>query len=277
MPRALWRGAISFGMVAIPVRLYLATEEKASVRFHLLCPRDGARIRNLRWCPTEEREISWSEVVRGYEVARDEYVEFTDADFEKLPLPSARTLEIAEFCAADEIPDLYVDRAYFIEPEEAGRKPYALLREALRRTGRVAVGKVALRDREHLARITGLDGGLVMETLHWPDEVRSIDELKLPGKETLAPAEVDMAVMLVDSLSRSFDPAAFKDEYKTAVGALVAQKLGKEKRKAVRAPAEPPKVVDLMAALKASVEAAKSADPARAAGRRRKTTAGKAG
>jgi DNA end-binding protein Ku len=256
MPRSIWRGAISFGMVAIPVRLYSAAEQRSGVSFHLLCPRDGTRIRNLRWCPKEEREVPWSEVVRGYEVAREEHVVLTDEDLARLPLRSARTIDIVEFCDAGDIPSLYVDRPYLIEPEEAGRKPYALLHLALQRTGRVAVGKVALRDREHLARITCLDGGLVLETLHWPQEIRDASELKLPREAGLAEPEVEMALMLVDSLSRRFDPADFHDEYSAAVEALVAEKQGRGQVE--RPEPETPKVLDLMTALKASVEAAAS-------------------
>jgi DNA end-binding protein Ku len=257
MPRSMWRGAISFGMVAIPIRLYLTTESKSTVSFHLLCPKDGSRIRNLRWCPKEDREIPWKDVVHGYEVGKDEYVEFTDEDFEKLPLPSTRTLEVVEFCEADQIPDIYVDRSYYIEPEQAGRKPYALLRTALEKSGRVAVGKIALRDREHLARIDPVGDGLVMNTLHWPDEIRDQGSLDLPGKVSLSRTEVDLAMTLVDRLSRRFDPSEFRDEYKKAVEAVVREKTGKRKTTTPKPP-EPPRVVDLMEALKASVEAART-------------------
>jgi DNA end-binding protein Ku len=257
MPRAMWRGTISFGMVAIPVRLHVATEERSSVSFHLLCKKDGSRLRNLRWCPTENREVPWDEVVRGYEIGKDEYVVLTPEDLERLPLPSARTIEIHQFCERGEIPDLYLDRAYYIEPEEAGRKPYALLRTALERSGRVAVGKVALREREHLARISWLDGALVLETLHWPEEIRDTKELKVPTRVTVGEAEIDMALMLVESLSRPFTPSDYHDEYREALLALVAEKQG---RGTVERPvaAAPAKVVDLMEALKASVEAARS-------------------
>jgi DNA end-binding protein Ku len=252
----MWRGAISFGMVAIPVRLYPAAEHRSGVSFHLLCPRDGSRIRNLRWCPKEGREIPWSEVVRGYEVGKDEYIVVTDEDLAGLPLRSARTIDIVEFCDASDIPSLYIDRPYFIEPEEAGRKPYALLRTALERTGRVAVGKVALRDREHLAQITCLDDALVLETLHWPEEIRNAGELRVSGEVSLARQEIEMALMLVDSLSRRFDPSEFRDEYRAALEALVAEREGKGQVE--RPEPEAPQVLDLMAALKASVEAART-------------------
>jgi len=252
----MWRGTISFGLVVIPVRLHLATEDRSSVSLHLLCKNDGTRLRNLRWCPTEKREVPWNEVVRGYEIAPGEHVELAAEDLEQLPLPSARAIEIHQFCDRAEVPDLYHDRAYYIEPEEAGKRAYALLRTALERTGRVAIGKVALRDREHLAQIGGLGDALVLETLHWPEEVRDTAALGLPGQDGVKDAELDMALTLVDSLTRDFDPAQYHDEYREALLALVAARRGEGE--VVQAPAaEPAKVVDLMEALRASVEAAK--------------------
>lgn len=250
----MWTGAISFGMVAIPVRLYLATEDRG-VSFHLLCPHCKGRIRNKRWCPHENREIAWSEAVRGYEVGKDEYVEVSDADLDRVPLPTARTIEILEFCERGEIDDLFLQRPYYVEPEKTGARPYALLQEALRRSGRVAVGKIAFRDREHLVRIADHGEGLLMHTLHWPDEIRSGKELGLPGDVELRKPELDMALMLVDSLARPFDPGQFRDGYREAVDRIVQEKLGHGRVE--HEPAAAPKVVDLMAALKASVEAAR--------------------
>ena len=255
MPRAFWRGSISFGLVTIPVRLYLATEDRR-VSFHLLCPNDKSRIRNKRWCPEEDREIAWNEVIRGYEVGKEEYVEITDADLENLPLPTAHTVEILEFCDAGEIDDVYLQRAYYLEPEKLGARPYSLLKAALEKTDRVAVGKVAFRDREHLVRVSSQDGGLRLHTLHWPDEIRDEGELDVPdGAAALQPRELEMAVMLVDNLTEPFDPARFSDEYRAAIEAVVAEKLGKGI--VTREPAAPQPAMDLMAALKASVEASK--------------------
>jgi DNA end-binding protein Ku len=257
MPRAIWRGTISFGLVVIPVRLHVATEDRSSVALHLLCKNDGTRLRNLRWCPTENREVPWNEVVRGYEIAPDEHVVLTPEDLERLPLPSARTIEIHQFCDRAEVPDLYHDRAYYIEPDEAGRRAYALLRTALERTGRVAIGKVALRDREHLAQIEGLGDALVLETLHWPGEVRDTGALNLPDAGGVKDAELDMALTLVDSLTRGFQPDEYQDGYREALLALVAERRG-EGRVVQPPAAEPAKVVDLMEALRASVEATRA-------------------
>ena len=192
----MWRGAISFGMVAIPVRLYLATESK-SVSFRLLCPADHTPVRNKRWCPEEDREIGWSEAVRGYEVGKDEYVVVTDQDLDDLPLTTTHTIDIVEFCPDSEIEaGVYLKSAYSLEPEAVGVKPYALLRQALEKTGTVAIGKIALRDREHLCRLALHDQGLLLITLHWPDEIRSAGELAIHvglGKTNLAIACLEKA------------------------------------------------------------------------------------
>ena len=214
----MWRGAISFGMVAIPVRLYLATESK-SVSFRLLCPNDHTPVRNKRWCPEEDREIGWSEAERGYEVGKDEYVIVTDADLDNLPLTTTHTIDIVEFCPDSEIEaGVYLKSAYYLEPEAVGVKPYALLRQALEKTGTVAIGKIALRDREHLCRLALHEEGLLLNTLHWPDEIRSAGELAIPTESPNVPKkELDMAVMLVENMSAHFDPARYHDDYREAV------------------------------------------------------------
>ncbi|MFN2582448.1 MAG: Ku protein [Candidatus Dormibacteria bacterium] len=166
MPRSMWRGAISFGMVAIPVRMYLATESK-NVSFRLLCPNDHTPIRNKRWCPVEDKEIGWNEAVRGYEVGKDEYVVVDDKDLDELPLNSTHTIDIIEFCPDEEIEaGVYLKSAYYLEPEQVGVKPYTLLRRALEETGKVAIGKLALRDREHLCRLALHETGILLNTLH---------------------------------------------------------------------------------------------------------------
>ncbi len=195
-------------MVAIPVRMYLATESR-SVSFRMLCPNDSTPIKQKRWCTVEDREIGWTETVRGYEVAKEEYVRIDDADLDRLPLPTTRAVEILEFVDDAEIDaGVYIKTAYYLEPEQVGAKPYALLRTALERTGRVAIGRIALRDREHLCRLALHGEGLVLNTLHWPDEIRDQGELKLPGSDVaVGDRELEMAVMLIDNLTTSFDAA----------------------------------------------------------------------
>ncbi|TMD07822.1 MAG: Ku protein [Chloroflexi bacterium] len=269
MPRSMWRGAISFGMVAIPVRMYLATESK-SVSFRMLCPSCGRPIRQKRWCPHEDREIGWTETARGYEVAKDEYVQVDDADLERLPLSTTKAVEILEFVDDKEIDaGVYIKSAYYLEPEAVGAKPYALLRRALESTGRVAIGRIALRDREHLCRLALHEDGLVLNTLHWPDEIRDLHELKLPGDDVkVDDRELEMATMLIDNLTAAFDPARHTDRYREALLQIVEEKMGQRPAEPQAEP-EPARALDLMAALKASVEAARRVReeaPAAAAG-----------
>jgi DNA end-binding protein Ku len=254
----MWRGAISFGMVAIPVRLYLATESK-SVSFRLLCPNDHTPVRNKRWCPEEDREIGWSDALRGYEVGKDEYVIISDADLDEIPLTTTHSIDIIEFCPDSEIEaGVYLKSAYYLEPEAVGAKPYALLRQALEKTGKVAIGKIALRDREHLCRLALHEQGLILNTLHWPDEIRSAAELSIPDESVdVKQGELDMAVMLIENLSAHFDPARHHDSYREALLEVVEAKLTNQPLERPEVP-EQGKVTDLMAALKASVEAAKS-------------------
>jgi DNA end-binding protein Ku len=253
----MWRGAISFGMVAIPVRMYLATESK-SVSFRLLCPNDKAPIRNKRWCTVEDKEIGWNDALRGYEVGKDEYVVIEDSDLDDLPLRTTHTIDIVEFCPDEEIDaGVFLKSSYYLEPEAVGAKPYHLLRSALEKTGKVAIGKIALRDREHLCRLALHEQGLLLNTLYWPDEIRGTAELSIPEDGQVPERELDMAVMLVENLSAHFDPQRHHDEYREALLKVVEAKLANQPLERLAAP-EPAKVTDLMAALKASVEAAQA-------------------
>jgi len=269
MPRSIWRGVLSFSMVAIPVRLYLATESSSRVSFNLLCPEHKQRIKNKRFCPEGDHEVAWNDVVRAYEYEKGNYVELTDEDLEKLPLRSSKAIDIDRFVEKKEIPEeLYIQSAYYLEPEKAAAKPYALLKKTLEKTGRVAIAKFALRDRERLVSIgSGGDGALILNTLHWPDEIRSAEDLDI-DTPTVSPAELKMAESLVGMMAKKFEPSEFEDDYKKAVLELVQAKV--EKRQIIEA-AEPEvetTVVDLMAALKASVEKAKKGEQAAARGSR---------
>jgi DNA end-binding protein Ku len=249
---------MSFGMVAIPVRLYLATESSSKVSFNLLCPTHKSRIKNKRFCVEGDHEVAWGDVVRGYEYEKGQYVELTDEDLEKLPLRSSKAIDITGFIKDDQLPGaLYYQSAYYLEPEKSAEKPYALLNKTLAKTGRVAIAKFALRDRERLVSVRPLDGTLLMNTLHWPDEIRSTEDLDVPEDVKVSPAELKMAENLVGMMAADFEPSEYKDEYKQAVLKLVEAKV--EKREVIEAP-EPEAettVVDLMSALKASVEKAK--------------------
>ena len=272
----MWKGSVSFGLVSIPVRLYVATDSKG-VSFHQLCAEHNSRIRYKRWCEQGDHEVAYGDIKKGYEVGRDTYVIIEDSDLDNLPLPTSRIIEIQEFVPRGGIePGLYYKGAYYIEPEDAGKKAYALLRQALDETERLAVAKIALRDREHLCALHPVDGMMLLNTLYWPDEIRSAAELPgVDGEIKINPRELQMAKSLIDNLAEeSFDPTRYQDEYREALEQVVQAKLeGQEAVEAPRAP-EAPKVMDLMEALKASVDAARKdrgtrAEPAKKERRRK--------
>ncbi len=266
MPRSMWKGVVSFGMVSIPIRLYNATESSAKVSFRQLCPEHKSPISYKRWCAEGDHEVNYGEILKGYEVGRDRYVIIDDKDLDNLPLTTAHQVDIQEFVPADDIePGLYFKNAYYIEPEELGKKPYHLLRKALQATGRMAIAKIALRDREHLCALHANGNGMLMNTLNWPDEIRSTEGLKGLEDEDVKinPKELEMAKALIESLADSFDPARYKDEYREAVMRVVQAKIEGEEIEAPPAP-QPAKVMDLMEALRASVEAAKKSRTAKA-------------
>lgn len=256
--RSLWKGALSFGLVSIPVRLYAATRAH-DVRFHLLHRPCHTPVRYRRFCPACAREVGPEEVARGYEHPAG-YVLVEDADLEALPLPTRKTIEILDFVRLEEIDPIYYETAYFLEPAEGGGKAYALLRRVLREAGRVAVAKVALRAKESLAcvRVYGREGEgvLVLETMFYPDEVRSYADLEGASRPAeVTERELAMARHLVDSLTVAFDPARYRDAYREALLQVIEEKVrGQE---VVAPPArEPARVLDLVAALEESIRQA---------------------
>ena len=258
MARAIWRGAISFGMVAIPMKLYVATESKDInfVQLHSSC---HSRLRQKRWCPEHDCEVEYADIVRGFEFAKGEYLVMEEEDFENLPLKSTRTIEIVRFVDIKSIDPVHYERSYYIEPESVGVKPFSLLKKALEATDRVAIAKVALRNKEHLCLVRPYDDGLMMETLYYPDEIRSTVELKIPGAADVSDAELQMAVMLIDQFSGEFEPHAYQDEYRAALQQVIEAKLGSGAPISAAPDAPAGKVLDLMEALRASLEAARSA------------------
>jgi DNA end-binding protein Ku len=253
MPRSIWNGVISFGMVSIPVKLYTGTESK-DISFNMLHKDDNTRIKMVRWCPEDDRQVEMSEIVRGYEYAREQYVILTEEDFDRLPLPSKHTIELAAFVDAEEIDPVFYEKSYYLEPDEKGIKPYALLMRALKEKGLTAVAKIAIRNKERLCALRPLDGTLVMETLYYPDEIRIHKGTEIPEVD-VSDRELEMAFTLIELLHEPFEPEKFKDEYREALMQVIDAKLeGAEM--AVVTP-KPAKVTDLMTALKASVAAAK--------------------
>lgn len=257
MPRAIWKGAVSFGLVSIPIRLFAATEEK-DVSFRQVHSTDGGRVRYQRVCEKCGEVVAFADIAKGFEAADGRMAVLTDGDFAQLPLSTLKAVDVVQFVNEDEVDPTYLDKAYFLEAEAAGQKPYVLLREALAAEGKVAIVKVALRSREALAMVRPKDDLLVMHTMRWPDELRD-GEFAAPSAEiTITDAEMEMAKLLIGQLVGPFDPAAYADSYREALMEVVNAKLaGVEMPESADTSAPVADVVDLMAALKASVEAAR--------------------
>ena len=262
MARAMWKGAIQFGLVTIPVKLYLATESDYTIRFNMLHAKDLSRIQMKTWCPVEDEPISRSDTVKGYEYSPGEYIVITDEDLEKVPLKTVRSIEIEQFTKADDEESAntrFVKQAYYIEPDKIGRKPFYLLRSVLQEEGLKAICKVVIKDREALASLDPFGDTMLLTTLHWPDEIRSTTELDLPDEDyDFKPAELAMARQLVSAMTAEFNPADYKDEYRDALMSVIESKIEGHEVKAPEPVEEGGKLVDLMAALEASVNAAKA-------------------
>ena len=274
MPRSMWKGAISFGLVTIPVAVYPATEEK-TLRFNQLHDEDGGRIRYKRVCEKDGEEVTFEHIVKGYEVEKDRYVTLTDEDFEKVPVASSRAIDIVQFVELDEIDPVLFKKSYYLVPDETGAKAYALLREAMKEDDRVGIAKVSFRDKEHIAALRFKDDAFVLETMFWPDEVREADFGGVDVDHEVRSQELQMARQLIDSLTADWDPEVFSDAYREALLQIVEAKLNGQEIEVLEE--EPTaKVVDLMEALKASVAAAKKEpEPAKAKASSKKKTAAK--
>jgi DNA end-binding protein Ku len=257
--RAIWKGAVSFGLVSIAVRLYSATEEK-DIRFHQVHREDGGRIRYKRTCSVCGEEVTYDDIAKGYDIGGGEMVILSDEDFAELPLSTSRAIDVLEFVPADQVDPILYNKAYFMEPEGTATKPYVLLRDALRDSDRVAIVKVALRQREQLATLRVRDGVLLLNTMLWPDEIRKADFGFLDEDISVRPPELAMASSLIDSMAGDFVPDAFTDDYRAALQEVIDAKVeGREVVQPEEQEEAPSAAVDLMAALKASVERARAA------------------
>jgi DNA end-binding protein Ku len=266
MARAIWSGSISFGMVSIPVKLYGATESK-DISFHLLHATCGTRLEQRRWCPTDEVDVPWSETARGYEYAKGEYVMLTDEDFESLPLPSKHTIELTAFVEEKEIDPVFYERSYYLQPNDRAEKAYALLLKALEEKNLTAIATITIRKKEQLCAIRSHEGTIMLETLYYPDEIRTERGVDLQHVK-ISDRELDMAFTLIDIFRKPFDPSEYQDHYREALAQLIEAKL--EGKQVVKAPpAREAKVYDLADALKRSVEAAKKGSPAKSPARAR--------
>jgi DNA end-binding protein Ku len=274
---SMWKGAISFGLVMIPVKLYAATEQK-DIAFRQVHRTDGGRIRFRRVCSIDGAEVPYEDVAKGFELPTGEMVVLTEEDMAGLPLPTTRSIEVLHFTPEDQIDPILFSRSYFIEPEKTGARAYVLLRDALERSGKVAVVLVALRQRESLAALRARDGLLVLETLLWPDEIRTPDFPFLEQDIEVRSQELKMAASLIESMTEEFDPAAHHDGYREALAEVVEAKVeGRDVLQLVGQADEASEPASLADALRASIAAAREEreDTAPAAPRRRRASSAK--
>ncbi|HEY6422254.1 MAG TPA: Ku protein [Pseudonocardiaceae bacterium] len=256
--RAIWKGALSFGLVSIPVRLYSAMEDK-DVSFHQVHADDGARVRYRRVCTSCGEEVAYADLAKGYELPSGEMMVLTEEDLAELPLPSAKTVELLAFVPDEQIDPLALARGYYLEPDPPGRKPYELLRDALDRTKRVGLTKIAVRTKESLAVLRPRGNALVLQTMVWPDEVREAQFDVLDREVAVSDAERRMADTLIQVMAGDFEPGEYHDGYREAVLAVVEAKSAGHHVVAPPTPVPQETSVDLITALQASVEAAKAA------------------
>jgi DNA end-binding protein Ku len=222
--RSMWKGAVSFGLVMIPVKLYAATETK-DIAFRQVHREDGGRIRFRRFCSIEDVEVPYEDIAKGYELPDGEVVILTEDDMADLPLPTTRSIEVVQFTPAEQLDPILFNRSYYVEPETAGARAYCLLRDALEESGKVAIAQVALRQRESLAILRVREGVLVLETLLWPDEVRAAAFPFLDEDIDVRPQELRMAGSLIESMTVDFDPDEYHDNYREALQELVNAKV----------------------------------------------------
>lgn len=251
MPRAIWTGAISFGLVNVPVGLYSATESR-TIHFHQVQKGTNRRIRNKRVAEGTGREVDYEKIVKGYETDDGDLIIVTPEELESVEPTRSRTIEIEDFVELDDIDPIYFDKAYYLAPADEAKKPYALLRDAMESTGKIAIGRFVMRTKEYLAAIRTVDRALVLHTMHFGDEVRSADDLDVPGKVKLTDKERKIAGQLIDSLTTEFDPSAYEDRYRQRVADLVKQK-AEGGDVVIEQEEEPERPSDLMKALEASL------------------------
>src|SRR3954453_17683082 len=259
MPRAIWSGAISFGLVNIPVKLYSAVSRK-TVRFHQIDAESGQRIRQQRVNPASGDEIPYEQIVKGYEISPDRYVTITPEELDALQPQKTRTIDIEEFVDLEQIDPIYYDHPYYLVPDKGAAKAYKLLLDAMKDAGKVAVARVVIRSKENLVAIRPLDGVLTMETMLFADEVipsDGIEEIPADGEAKTSARELEMAKQLIDSLTSDFEPGKYRDEYRDRVLEMIERKAEGEEIVVEAPEEEPQKVPDLMAALEASIAGTK--------------------
>ncbi len=262
--RAIWKGNISFALVSIPISVFSATRRN-ELSFHYLHKKDMSLVSYKRFCDQEDVEVPWEEITRGYEYEKGQYVEITDEDLDKADIELTKTIQIVEFVHEEEIDPVYFDKPYYLEPQKGGERAYALMRDALAQSKKVGIAKVVLKSREHLAAVKTVGDMMTLQTMRFAHEIVGTGELNLPKKADISKKEMDLANMLIDSMSDKFDPMKYKDEYHDKVLEIIQMKVAgvSPQVPAAKGPG-PAKVVDLMEVLKQSLNETKKARPARA-------------
>ncbi len=253
MVRAFWKGAINFGMVSIPVKMYVATGSQ-TLQFHLLHKKCLTRPKQVLYCQQDNEYFSIKETVRGYEYTKGRYVILGNADLEKVPVKTAHTIELVGFVKSDEIDPIYFSGGHYLEPEDFSVKPFGLLREVLRKTARVGVAKVTFQRREHLCCVRPLESLLALHTLHYKNEIVPAGEITVPDVKVTAD-ELRLAESLIEAMVKKFEPESYKDEYREELNKIIQAKVRGEEVKIMEMP-KLQEIPDLMSALKASIEAA---------------------
>lgn len=254
--RSIWKGSITFGLITIPVGLYSATKDR-DISFHLLSAEDGSPIKYKRVSADTGEEVDWDDIVKGYEYEKGHFVTFSHEELDRMPTDSVHTIDVVRFVNETEIDPIAFEKSYYVAPDPTAAKAYELLLRALVRSGRVAVAKVTLREKESLCELRPVDGILVLQTMHWPDEIRIANFEQLEERADISDAELKMAEQLIDQLSGPFEPTSFEDSYRKSLEKAIKDKIeGNEIELSPEEP-EPAKVTDLLDALRASVEATK--------------------
>jgi DNA end-binding protein Ku len=276
MASTVWKGHLTFGLVSLPVKLYSAARSE-SLSFNQLHKEDGSRVRQVLYCAKEDKPIQRSDIVKGFEYEKDKYIVVDDEDIRKVAPKTARTMEILEFVKSDQVDPVYFESSYYMAPDEAGEKPYALLFDALKRTGRVGVAKIAMHNREHIVILRPGPKGILLHTMYYSHEIRAVEEFRT-DISLVRDKEVELATGLIEALSADFEPEKYRDSYRDNLLAMIeAKKAGQE---IIETPAAPTaKVVDILEALKKSLELAKKppmSELASASAPRKRTTTRKA-
>jgi DNA end-binding protein Ku len=272
MARAIWKGSISFGLVNIPVALYPATRRE-ELKFRLLRKTDLSPVNYKRVAEKDGREVPWDQIVKGYEYEKGKYVVLQDEDFQRVDIEATQTVDIQDFVELDEIDPIFFYKPYYLEPQKGGDKAYALLRDALKDSKKVGVAKVVIKTREYLAGVKPEDGALVLELMHFADELAGTSKLNIPKKVEVGKREMTMAKSLIDSMSSKWNPEKYKDDYREALMEVIEEKVeagGKEIEEKPRKAPKPTKVIDLVSVLQKSLEETGGKKKARAKSRAKK-------